>query len=134
MIVFYKPRSVNQKNNLPTKKKKVKSVGGILIREVKRPIKSVVKPSEDITKTVEIINDAIENSAILSFIYVTEKGEEARDVEPYEVKQLNNNLILYAFCIKNEGIRAFVIKNIKNIEKSRFSFQPRFNNVQRQKT
>lgn len=121
MITFYRPKG-KASGVTPKQKKTKKNSSPIIIRDMsksnKSPSVTVTKASENVNIKLNIINDCISSKSILEFIYVDKQGiEQTRNVEPQKVTKLNGELALYAFCIQNEGLRIFILNNMRNLKK-----------------
>ena len=121
MIVFYRPKG-RPSGITPKEKKQKKSKGfSIVIRDksksAKAPKSNIPDATADLKKT--LINECITNKFILEFEYQDKKGKVLhRYVEPQKLDMLNGETVLYAFCLQNEGIRIFILANMKDLKKS----------------
>jgi len=126
MIVYYKAKG--RSSGVTPKAKKTKKNNGFSIvirnKSSKSP-KSSNAPAKDsvsIENKMTIINDCIENKCILEFEYCNTQGNtQRRFVDPQKLTKLNGATVLYAFCIQNEGLRIFILNNMKDLKKSELS-------------
>ena len=123
MIVYYKAKG--RPSGVTPKAKRTKKNNGfsIVIRnKASKSTKSSRAPTKDsvsIENKLTIINDCIENKCILEFEYCNKQGvTQLRAVEPQKLTKLNGATVLYAFCIQNEGLRIFILDNMRDLKKS----------------
>jgi len=113
---------------------KVKKMGAIILRdrsgekEKKEKTYSEETPlTEEQPDSLPIIQEGIKNKKLLSFKYVDQNGNVSkRTVEPYKVTKRGRDIILFAYCIDNKGIRSFKLEKIVNIEVLPYNFEPKF--------
>jgi predicted DNA-binding transcriptional regulator YafY len=121
MIVYYKAKG-RSSGVQPKEKRPKKNKGFQIILRNKAPKSKAVEPTntKDATKLDEklsIITDCIKNKKLLEFEYANKQGQaQVRNVEPYEVRKVNGSVVLYALCLQNEGLRMFIIANMRNVK------------------
>jgi len=105
-------------------------VPGVKLRDRSKEIKSDSEKntSSETNNLEDIIKQAIENKRIIEILYIDRKGAETRrTVEPYEIRTTKNgSLSLYAYCLKSEGIRQFILDSIKGHMLTEQQFESRF--------
>ena len=86
------------------------------------------KLPEPETEKVGTIRSGMTKQKVLSFNYVDAKGNKSfRTVEPYKImKDRSGAVIVYGFCLENNGIRAFKLPRIANIQEQEYDFKPRW--------
>lgn len=73
----------------------------------------------------ETLRSALDDSRLLSFEYVSTKGElTARTVEPYKLMLKGGNLYLYGYCTAKKDFRTFRVSRMRNLCKGA-AFVPR---------
>ena len=85
--------------------------------------------TEDLPKyTIDTLRKSLQHAKVVHFNYMDRDGKKSvRDVEPYKLVRNNNGeIILYAYCLANEGIRTFKINRIRKIKQLSYSFDPRW--------
>jgi len=93
------------------------------------PKKEEDKETEKIPHhTIDTIRKSLQHAKMLNFNYMDRNGNKSnRNVEPYKlVRKSNGEIILYAYCVDNGGIRTFKINRIRKAIQSSFVFEPRW--------
>lgn len=129
----------------PTDYKKIKtSKGPIIVRDMsKQRRKETKKPKEEehrepeedndqtpkgMLETVGTIRQGLESTSLLGFEYTDSKGQKSkRNVEGYKLaKNKNGELVLWGYCVENEGIRVFKLSKIRRLSKQPYTYKPRW--------
>ena len=85
--------------------------------------------TEEVPKyTIDTIRKSLSHAKVMNFKYLDREGKKsARNVEPYKLVRNNNGeIILYAYCLDNEGIRTFKINRIRKVKQLSYQFEPRW--------
>lgn len=118
MIVYHKMKG-RPSGVQPKEKKQKKNPGGfsIVLRDKSKKVNnSKVKQGVANSEIIEFISDCIKNKKLIEFEYTNKNGQaQVRNVEPYEVKSVNGASVLYGLCLQSEGLRMFVIANMRNV-------------------
>jgi len=126
-----------------TKNKKSKKMNLITLRE--RPAKHSKEKSvvDDVHadappqgKPVEAIRAAMGSKSVVDFAYYSKgaKDPSSRSVEPYKLTMNSaGEIILYGYDLDAGSIRIFKIGRMRGIEKSVFTFTPRWDIVDKLK-
>lgn len=100
--------------------------------KVEKP-KEIVKtnekvPEEKVPPAIKTVQEGMEKRKIITFNYTSKDGKQTvRNVEPYKLsKGKDGEVILYAFCLEGEGIRAFKFKGMSNVTVQSFDYEPRW--------
>jgi len=87
------------------------------------------KDTKEVPKyTIDTIQKSLAHAKVLNFNYMDRNGKKsARNVEPYKiVRESNGDIILWAYCLDNNGIRRFKINSIRKIKQLSYKFEPRW--------
>lgn len=71
---------------------------------------------ESLAKKIEVIKEAINDRAILQFLYYSTKGEMNRYVEPYYVTFKWSSWYLYGYCVIGKDYRLFKLNRMAGVE------------------
>ncbi len=79
--------------------------------------------SEELTDTINIIDDAIKNRNPIEFDYINGNGEKtSRKVDPYKIIFKSLAWYVYGFCTLKNEMRVFKITRIENIKVKKEKF------------
>lgn len=82
--------------------------------------------NKNIQPYIEIIKDALKETKLLSFEYLSQYGEKTtRKVEPYQLVLKNNQWYFQAFCYMRNDFRLFKISRMANLKIEEETFIPR---------
>lgn len=75
---------------------------------------------------LEIIKTALQESRLLSFEYVAQRGNKTiRTVEPYQLVLKNSHWYFQGYCYKRNNFRLFRLSRISNLQIEKETFMPR---------
>jgi len=88
----------------------------------------LVIPKEDKMSTEEIVHEAGQKLATVTFDYTEADGsnEGTREVEPYSYRNKNGQRLFFGFDTHKGAIRSFVPSSIRNIALTSNTFTPRW--------
>lgn len=76
-----------------------------------------------LTQKIEALKQGIKNRLLVSFCYISQKGEELRVAEPYLLVFQWSSWYLYAYCLDKEDYRMFKLNRLWNLEVTDKSYQ-----------
>lgn len=79
--------------------------------------------SNDLQTKVEVIRTALEHCNILSFMYISAKGDKfARTLEPHRLLLKENHWYVQGYCLKRQQFRVFKLSRISELERTEDCF------------
>jgi len=91
---------------------------------------------ENSNKSIDTVRDAMEHLSVISFSYRGSKGgaPTSRSVEPYKLtSNSTGEIILYAYDLEAGSIRIFKLRNSADMQKTEYTFKPRWDVVDKLK-
>ncbi len=80
---------------------------------------------EMLAPKIDLINHAIEERRMLSFCYISSKGEGRRQVEPYSLVFKWSSWYLYGFCLERQDFRMFKLTRVSELVAEKYSYETR---------
>ena len=82
--------------------------------------------SNDLQTKVEVIRTALEHSSILSFMYLSAKGDKVlRTLEPHRLLLKENHWYVQGYCLNRQQFRVFKLSRISELERTEDRFTMR---------
>ncbi|WMT40959.1 WYL domain-containing protein [Paenibacillus sp. D2_2] len=79
--------------------------------------------SNDLQTKVEVIRTALENCSILSFMYLSAKGDKVkRTLEPHRLLLKENHWYVQGYCLNRQQFRVFKLSRISEMERTEDRF------------
>ncbi|MFA5132539.1 MAG: WYL domain-containing protein [Candidatus Paceibacterota bacterium] len=128
-----KPNSVQNGNSVQNKRHA--PAEAIVIRDRSKELKveqAKVESQEQEKKeqqspSLDVVRKSMEEIKMLTFSYESHGDKKIRKVEPYKLMRNNKGeIILYAYCVESNGIRAFKIDKIVECAAVEETFMPRW--------
>lgn len=71
---------------------------------------------------VELIQNAIENHELISFLYYSPRGESLRRIEPYLLVFQWSSWYVWGYCLEKDDFRLFKLNRLKDLQNTGESF------------
>ena len=97
------------------------------------PENGTIVPKNETTEelpryTIDTIRKSLQHAKVLHFNYMDRNGQKSvRSIEPYKLeRRANGDIVVWGYCLDNDGIRVFKINRIRKIKQLSYSFEPRW--------
>jgi len=80
---------------------------------------------EDLANKISRIRDAIEKRQCIQFTYYYEKGEDEKQIEPYQVIYQWSDWYVLGFCLQRQDFRLYKLRRLWQLDITDKSFIPR---------
>lgn len=78
-----------------------------------------------LTHKIDVIQNAVRDHRLISFLYFYEKGECRRTVEPYRIVFRWSSWYVLGYCLQKEAFRLFKLNRLWELETRAEGFEPR---------